>query len=406
MHNEARPTKNPDKHSSGSGPRCAHPGHSTGKPPSEIRIGYAVSKTGPYAGGATTTTIPNYQLWVEEVNRAGGIEINGTRVPVRVIEYDDRSSSEEAVRAIERLINQDKVHFVLPPWGTALNLAVGPILHRHGYPHLAVTSVSDRIVDLAQRWPNAFFFGDTSRSYAENVVGALKQLREEGKLEGKVALVHVADQFGIELSRAATTALREAGFNIVYNRSYPAGSQDMQSIVNEARRHDPEVFLAFSYPPDTLALTDQARLLGLNPKVFYTAVATAFPLYKQRFGDNAEGVWGAGGIDPNNAEIKAYMARHLEVTGREPDRWLSPVTYASLQVLQQAIERAGTLDRAAVAKQMREGSFETIVGTITLHDQIYRGGWMVGQWQDGEFHAIAPNRDGAQPVRFPKPQWQ
>src|SRR5690606_18614945 len=68
----------------------------------EIRIGYAISKTGPYAGGASTTVLPNYQMWAAELEQAGGIEINGKKVPVKFIEYDDRSSSEEAVRAVER----------------------------------------------------------------------------------------------------------------------------------------------------------------------------------------------------------------------------------------------------------------------------------------------------------------
>jgi branched-chain amino acid transport system substrate-binding protein len=81
----------------------------------KIRIGYAISKTGPYAGGASITTLPNYQLWVKDVNAAGGIKLGDKRLPVEVVEYDDRSSSEEAVKAIERLANQDKVDFIFAP---------------------------------------------------------------------------------------------------------------------------------------------------------------------------------------------------------------------------------------------------------------------------------------------------
>lgn len=376
--------------------------------PASVRIGYAISKTGPYAGGASTTTLPNYQLWAQEVNKAGGIKLaDGRRVPVEVVEYDDRSSSEEAVRAIERLINQDKVDFVLPPWGTALNLAVGPVLDRAGYPHLAVTSVTNMVPQLSKRWENAFFFGDTSSNYAEGVVAVLTQLRKDGKVEGNVAMINVADQFGIELANAARPALEKAGFKIVYNQSYPIGTQDMQSIVNEMRRRNPDIVLAFSYPPDTIAFTDQAKTLGLNPSVFYTAVGTAFPLFKQRFGDNAEGVMGTGGIDTSSAAIRDYIARHQEALGKEPDRWLSPVTYASLQVLQQAIEKVGSLDRKAVAQEIRNGSFDTVLGTITLKDRVYSGGWMVGQWQNGEFRALAPmGGTGAQPAQVPKPQWK
>ncbi|MEQ8166274.1 MAG: ABC transporter substrate-binding protein, partial [Alphaproteobacteria bacterium] len=98
-----------------------------------VKIGYAVSKTGANAGGAGITTIPNYDLWVYDVNSAGGLEMpDGSRLPIEVIEYDDRSSSEEVVRAVERLATQDEVDFMLVPWGTGFNLAVAPLFDRFG----------------------------------------------------------------------------------------------------------------------------------------------------------------------------------------------------------------------------------------------------------------------------------
>ena len=121
-----------------------------------IKIGYAISRTGPNTGGAAVTTIPNYELWVKEVNAAGGIKLGDKRVPIEVVQYDDRSNAEEAVRALERLINQDKVDFILPPWGTGLNLAVGPTLNREGYPHLAATAVTDRAPGTRQALAQQF----------------------------------------------------------------------------------------------------------------------------------------------------------------------------------------------------------------------------------------------------------
>ena len=44
-----------------------------------IRIGYAVARTGPSATGAGITTIPNYELWVKNVNEAGGLRTSGWR---------------------------------------------------------------------------------------------------------------------------------------------------------------------------------------------------------------------------------------------------------------------------------------------------------------------------------------
>ena len=220
-------------------------------------------------------------------------------------------------------------------------------------------------------------------------------------------MVSVADAFGIELATAARPAMKAGGFNLVLDKSYPLGTQDMQAVVKDAIATDADTFVAFSYPPDTIAITDAAKVLNYNPKVFYTAVGTAFPLFKQKFAGNAEGVMGVGGWNVDSAELKAYFKRHTELIGREPDRWASPVTYVSLQMLQQAIERAGKLDREAITKELQTGTFDTIMGKIKLDGNIMPVVWWVGQWQDGEFVGLAPTKyEGAKAPKVPKPAWK
>jgi len=376
--------------------------------PQSIRIGYAISLTGPNAAGAGSTVLPNYQLWVKEVNAAGGIMLHsvGKRVPVEVIEYDDHSNVRDAVAAVERLVKQDKVDFVLSPWGTGLNLAVGPVLHDAGYPHLAVTAFTDRAPELGKLWPNSFWFLGTMTDAARAFVGTITKLRSEGKIGNQVAMLSVADQLGIGLEQAARKALRKGGFELVYDRSYPVETQDIGAIMTEVKKLNPDVFVAFSYPPDTMAITEHSRALRFNPKVFYTGVGTAFPLYQKHFNADVDGVMGLGGWNAESAESKAYLKRHLEMTGQEPDRAASPVTYASLQMLQQSIERVGKIDRAAVIEELQTGTFQTILGQVKLEDNLYKQNWWVGQWQNGEFHGIAPaNLPGAREILFPKPAW-
>jgi branched-chain amino acid transport system substrate-binding protein len=375
--------------------------------PSALRIGYAISKTGPNAGGAAITTIPNYEMWVKEVNAAGGLRLGNARVPIQVTEYDDRSVSEDSMRAVERLVNQDKVDFVLSPWGTALNLAVAPILNRAGYPQLASTAVTDRAPELGRRWTNSFWMLGTGQGAGAGLVEVLAPLKQQGKIGDTVALVAVADGFGIELSNGMRPAFQRAGFKLTYDRSYPVGTQDLSPILAEAARGNPEIFVACSYPPDTLAITEQARVSGFNPKVFYTGVGTAFPLYKQRFAANTEGVTGVGGVDAANPRFQDYLRRHVASAGREPDRWASAITFASLEMLQQAIERVGRIDRAAVIRELQTGSFETVIGTVKLQNNLLTDLWQVGQWQGGEFYGLMPlNKEGAKPAMIPKPAWR
>lgn len=382
-------------------------GSQTAAAQDKLRIGYSISKTGPYAGGAGITTLPNYELWVKDVNAAGGIKLGDKRLQIEVVEYDDRSNSEEAVKAIERLANQDKVDFILSPWGTGLNLAVGPTLNRLGYPHLAVTSVTDKAPELAKRWANATFWLGTSAQISNALAELLGKLKSEGKISGTVAMVSVADQFGIELASAGREAFKKAGLSIAYDKTYPLGSQDIQPVMKDAMAANADAFVAFSYPPDTLAITEQAQLLKFNPKVFYVGVGTAFPLFKGKFAANSDGVMGIGGWNADSPALKDYLARHKAATGKEPDRWASSITYASLQVLQQAIEKVGKVDRAAVAAEIRSGTFDTIIGKVKLKDGLLQEVWGAGQWQNGEFYALAPvSLPGARAPVVPKPAWK
>jgi branched-chain amino acid transport system substrate-binding protein len=342
---------------------------------------------------------------VKDVNDAGGINVGGKKMKIEVIEYDDRSNSEEMIKAVERLATQDKVDFILPPWSTGMNLAAAPILNKLGYPHLAVTANTNQAPQLSKRWPNLTFWLGLPSEITDGIVETFSKMNKDGKINKKVAMIAVADQFGIELSTATREGLKKAGFEIVYDKSYPFGTQDMQPVLKDAQAANPDVLLAFSYPPDTFTITDTAKVLAFNPKVLFVGVGTAFPGYKGKFQASAEGVMGIGGSDAALPGIKWYIQHHKEIIGREPDRWASPITYASLQVLQQAIERVGK-DRAAVIKEINTGSFETIIGKVKLEDGQNRNIWAVGQWQGNDFFGIAPvNKQGAK-AAIAKPAWQ
>ncbi len=354
-----------------------------------IKIGASAPKTGPLAAPAAVTHWPSIQLWLHDVEQRGGIKVGDKMMQVELVEYDDRTSGEETVKNIQRLATVDEVDFIIPPYSTGLALAAAPVMARYGYPAIAVTAVTDQVDEFAARWPNTFWTLGTSQAMAESVADVLSKLHDAGQIGNKVALVNVADAFGIQLLNAGKPALEEAGFEIVYETSYPLGTQDLAPVINEAKRAAPDAFVAFSYPPDTFALTEQAQIADFAPKAFYVGVATAFPGYQERFGSAAEGVLGTGGINTDTEEMQGYYQRHQEVTGVAADFWAGPVVYASLEVLEQAIERAGSLDKEAIIAELSDGTFETVLGPMTFDGTVNRNFWTVGQWQGGLFKGVA-----------------
>ena len=364
-----------------------------------IKIGAVAPKTGPLAAGAAITHWPNIQLWSQQVNERGGLRMkDGSRRKVEIIEYDDRTNPGETIKAVERLATQDNADFIIAPYSTGLNVAAAPVYAKLGYPQITATSITDKIPELTQRYPSIFFALGSTTALAGSVADVLAKMKSEGKIGNKIAMVNVADAFGIELAEVSRPVFKKAGFEIVFDRSYPLVTQDLSPVVKGAKAANPDAFVAWSYPPDTFALTEQARIEGLNVKAFYTAVATAFPAYGGKFGKSIEGHLGAGGINMDSPEIKAYMAAHQKVTGKPADFWASAVTYASLQVLEQSIEAVG-LDRKAVTDHINKSTFQTVMGPWKFNKQSIDKFWTVGQWQGGVFHGVASTGlPGAKPV--------
>ncbi|MDH3264846.1 MAG: amino acid ABC transporter substrate-binding protein [Paracoccaceae bacterium] len=371
-----------------------------------LKIGAVGPKTGPLAGGAEVTFWPNVRLWANDVNEAGGIDVGGTKYMVEIIEYDDQTNPGETIKAVQRLATQDEADFILAPYGTGLNIAAAPIFERYGYPMVTHTAISDQIEDLSGKFPNMYFLLGGATGLSGGVVEVLSQMRDAGEIGSKVAMVNVADAFGIELAEVGRPQLEAAGFEIVYETSYPLGTQDLSPVIKGAKDSNPDAFVAWSYPPDTFGLTEQAMIQGLAPKAFYTAVATAFPAFAGRFGAAAEGVLGAGGVYADGEAFKEYAARHEAVTGAKPDYWASAPAYASFQILQQAIEGAGSTDKAAVAEYIAANGFDTVIGRVEWDENNSNAKyWTVGQWQGGVFKGVASTgREGAVQA-MPKGSW-
>jgi len=346
------------------------------------------AKTGPLAPGAAITHFPPYRLCASEVNARGGLKLkDGTR-KIEIVEYDDRTQPPEAIKAVERAATVDKADWIAGVYATGFNLASAPTFAKHGYPQLTQACVTDQGPALVKKYPNFFMFQNSTTNYAKGAIGVLKKLKDSGQIGNKVAAVNVGDDFGIELANAGRSLFKEAGFEIVYDKSYPLGTQDYTPVVKAAKAAGPDAFVAWSYPPDTFGLADAAKIEGLNVKAYYCAVGCAFQGFAQKNGAAAENILGAGGVK-DGPEIRDFYKRHKEVTNVDADYWGSPFYYSMLQALTQSIEAVGSIDRMAIADHLRKSKFKTLVGEVSLPGQLVDKVYTVGQWQGGFFNAVA-----------------
>ena len=322
------------------------------------------------------------------------------RRPTELISYDDRSDVETVIRTYEKLMGSDKVDLVLPPWGSGANFAVAPLANRYGYPFLAPTALSRRLVEM--KLPYFFLL----LQQPAPMVGAMIDMFKANGVK-TLACIYVDDLFGLENFAALKVALQGSGITMVEDKSYPGGVKDLSPVLRSMKDKAPDAFVGFTYPPDTILASRQAKETGFNPKFFYASVGTAFPLYKQVMTPaGAEGVLGMGSWNSKtSAGAKAYFDAHVASQKKEPDRWASGACWAGLEILTAAVGKVG-LDRKAIRDYVAGNTHKTILGDIRFNGSENVGTpGTVGQWQKGEFEVVWPKQVATATLNPSKPAW-
>lgn len=365
-----------------------------------VRIGYAIARTGPWAGGAQVSQEPNFVMWAEQQNAAGGLDVKGVRRPIELMGFDDRSEIETCIRTYEKLMGSDKVDLILPPWGSNANFALAPLANRFGYPMLAPTALSRKLIDM--RLP--YFFSLLQQP--DRMMGALVDMLVANNVK-TIAILYMDDLFGLENFAALNGALKKTSIQEVERKGYPLGVKDLSPVLRGIKDQNPDAFIGITYPPDTILASKQSKEIGFNPKIFYASVGTAFQLYRNIFGAGAEGVTGMGSWNAKTSPgAKAYFDAHTKkFGGKEPDRWASGHCWAGLEILTQAVAKVG-LDRKAIRDYVARTEHKTIIGPVRFEgsENVSTPG-TVAQWQKGEFEVVWPRSVATAQLVMPKPAW-
>ncbi|MBN2122853.1 MAG: amino acid ABC transporter substrate-binding protein [Deltaproteobacteria bacterium] len=370
----------------------------------KIVIGQAVSLSGPLATSNAVVSSPYYDLWVKDVNADGGIYVKelGKKLPVELLLYDDKSDIGTMTRLVEKLILEDKVDFILPPWGTANLFAAAPIANKYGYILIGGAGGAEKLKDL--RLP--YFF--QSLNFSEAQVPVLADILVELGVK-RVAMINHEDLHGVEYSGSAAPEFAKRGMDVVMKKSYPMGVKDLSSLLKQSQSLKVDAFIGFSYPDECMLITGQAIELGINFRVFALSVGPAFLFYKNAFGqETVEGVIGGGAWNAKSSPgAKAFAEHFQEVTG-EPmgNYWGSIYFYSAMQHFRQAVEKAGTLDQKKIRDVMAKEKFETALGPFWYDKRQISANHPgeIGQWQNGIFEVIDPGKKRtASPIV--KPDW-
>jgi branched-chain amino acid transport system substrate-binding protein len=357
---------------------------------------------------------PIYKVWANEVNAAGGINVAGKMLPVRIIEYDDGSDNAKVAANVEKLITQDHVDFLFGPTGTTPLFAAAPIANKYKTLMIAgeggATTLETKLPDM----PYIYSVLNYSNHFQLPVFAELME-----NLGAKTAYIcYIENLHGAEYSLVAQTEFGLHNIEVVGLTSITIDIADMEPIIKQAQASNADIFCCFAYPPNCILFQQTAIALNYSPKCILLGPGGNFQFFSFMFGDALEGVMAEGAWNAKSSTGAADLADKLitdpSVGLENMDWWGALVYYSALQFFQQAIEEAASLDSDDVIAVMRTAHFQTALGEMWWDIQGTAGGGLlpeecyagqIGQWQNGIFEVVdLGSKRTADPI-YPKPPY-
>lgn len=222
-----------------------------------VKIGYSIAKTGLFYQAAPSQ-ITAYELWAEQVNKAGGLNVAGTKHPVKLIWYDDESNPTKSAQIYEKLITNDKVDLLIAPWGTAHHINVAGIVDKYQFPMVGNTaaSVAPRNIRPGNIWFPTPLFPDRV------AVELTKLLKANGVKS--VAVISNLLPFSAENRKFLPPALKEAQIEIKVNEQYPPDIKDMTTMLIAIKKAEVDAVIGLTYPADSFLYAGQSKEIGIQ----------------------------------------------------------------------------------------------------------------------------------------------
>jgi branched-chain amino acid transport system substrate-binding protein len=215
-----------------------------GKAAETVKIGFAMPKTG-FLGVASPVAIQAYELWRDQVNARGGLDIGGKeKRKIEFVSYDDQSVPTKTAEIYEKLISNDKVDLLLAPYGTPFHIAIAPVVEKHKFPIVGAAAASTLMRDLKVQY--MFMAEVLPDRYGESIPAFLKSQNVKS-----VGILTLQLPLSLETKKYMLPHLKDAGINVTVDNEYPIDIKDMTGMLNALKSANPDAMLGLSYPEDS-----------------------------------------------------------------------------------------------------------------------------------------------------------
>lgn len=377
-----------------------------------IVLGAAVSLTGKYSVNGKNTQ-DGYNLAVKTINDQGGVKVGDKHYDLKVVYYDDESTSARGAQLVERLISQDHVNFILGPYSSGLTKAIAPITEKYKIP-MVEGNGADRAL-FTKGYKYLFAVLNTSDYYLR---AAVTILAEEAKKEGrdpktlKVAIAIENDDFSQDVRDGVIEDAKKYGMQVVIDDKLPADLNDMSATLTKVRALRPDALMISGH--------EKGAVLGIRQvaaeKIYVPMLALTHcdsAKITEKFGKDADYAFCGSQWDVSMTYTDHWFGnsqKYAEMFKTAFDYappYQAAESTATVEVFADAIARAGSLDPQKVRDAIAATDLMTFYGPVKFDatGKNVAKSMVMYQVQNEKYVVVAPAKWASGKPIFPAPQW-
>jgi branched-chain amino acid transport system substrate-binding protein len=294
---------------------------------------------------------------VRDINESGHLG----SLKLELMELDDESKPESAVKAAERAAQDQTVLAATAHWNSGPALATAPVFHQYGLANLVPAAINSKITlnqpgdEIFRIDPHDLIIMEYAAEFAARVKGWKKAF-----------IIDDSTQYGKDLATEFSKDYSSRGGTVLGQDSVQVGEKDFAALLTKIKALSPDVVFFGGVVTEGALLRRQMKTVGLD-----TNLMSLTGIFTQSFidaaGPAAEGTYSVTVVPPIDLMpggqdfIKSYDKGHFN----QPYEAWGIYGYASIQVLAEAILRSGpTPTRRAVIDELKKGEFDSVLGKM------------------------------------------
>jgi branched-chain amino acid transport system substrate-binding protein len=360
----------------------------------DIVIGSSISLSG---GIALPQIVDGYQMAVDEVNAAGGLDVGDSTRQVSLEVLDNRSDTNTMIQQVRSLVLEDEVVALL---GSCCQQNIDMVAQADSLQvPLVMGALPVELLPETQGWA-----WDSFQSLADGATGFF-ELADQANSNKKTVIITNNDAPGVATAELWSSIAADSGYDVAVTAAEPAGTTDFSDAISQAQSADAQVLIAAMTPPDCFALWNQMSALAYEPVVAIGLQCAQTPGWAE-LGEVGDGTLAISHWTPTSglSQAEQIEAEFGEKYPNVNDLASVALGYHEAMLLLQAISDAGSTEREAINEAIGNlADFESALGPVQWEDNKSVTPTFIGQWDaEGGFTQVWP-AEGADELRFPVP---